>query len=172
MTEQPLSITGTYTASDVMSATWLSLRPSRSWRVAGVVLIPVLLWATWMEFYGPRAEAGGWMRWIIPGAALYIAFVLGILLPRKSRRVYEQRKDLQRPCSFSASDAGLLSSAEGVTGLKPWSDYLKWKESDSTLLLYMSDHMYQIIPKRFFASAADLDAFRSVVGQKIANRVE
>lgn len=171
MTEQTLNVTGTYTASDILSATWLSLRPRRSWRVAGVVLVLILLWAAWAEFYGPRAQPDGWMRWIIPGGALYFAFALGVLLPIKSRRTYEQRKDLQRPCSFTASDAGLLFSAEGVAGLKPWSDYLKWKEGDATLLLYMSDNMYQIIPKRFFTSTADLDAFRAMVSQKIANRV-
>lgn len=109
--------------------------PCACGRVAVLLLV---LWSGWMEFFGPRAEPGGWMRWIIPFAVLYLGFVGGVLLPLKSRRAFEQRKDLQRPCSFTASDAGLLFATEGTTSMKPWSDYLKWKEGDAVLLLYIT----------------------------------
>lgn len=171
MSNPASTVSGTYTPRDIMSATWVSLRPQRLVRVIGVLVLLLVLWSGWMGFFGPRAEPGGWLRWVVPAAALYFGFVGGVLLPLKSRRAFEQRKDLQRPCSFTASDAGLLFSTEGTTSMKPWSDYLKWKEGDAVLLLYMADYAYQIIPKRFFASTVDLEAFKAIVGQKIAHRV-
>ena len=40
----------------------------------------------------------------------------------------------------------------------------------SAFLLYMSDNLYQVVPKRFFASDSDLRAFRELVGKRIARR--
>jgi hypothetical protein len=65
------------------------------------------------------------------------------------------------------SEAGLHFSTEGMAGTKPWTDYLRWKEGKDVILIYMSDDLYQMMPKRFFASDADLQAFREYLSQRV-----
>lgn len=50
---------------------------------------------------------------------------------------------------------------------KPWSDYLRWKEGGKCFLLYMSDNLFQIVPKRFFHSDSDIDTFREMLTMRI-----
>ncbi|HEY4146086.1 YcxB family protein [Pinirhizobacter sp.] len=68
------------------------------------------------------------------------------------------------------TSAGVAARTEQGNSVKPWSDYLKWKEGKSVFLLYLSDHMFQIVPKRFFAAHEDIDAFRNVIRQSIGAR--
>jgi hypothetical protein len=166
-----MNISGTYTTADLISATWIHLRPRRSLGILGVVVILLSLVAVYLAFFGQYSAHPGWSRWILVAALLYLALALGLGIPYRSHRTYQQRKDLQRPCSFSPSDSGLLFSTEGASGTKPWSDYLKWKEGRDTILLYMSDNLYQMIPKRFFASEKDLEMFRELLHQKFQRHV-
>jgi len=77
---------------------------------------------------------------------------------------------LQRPCTFYAQEEGLQFSTEGISGTKAWSDYVKWKEGGSGFLIYMSDNLYQVVPKRFLGSESDVNAFRELLRSKVARR--
>ncbi len=103
------------------------------------------------------------MLLLVPVAAITVLF----WVPYKCRRAYEQRKDLHRECTFTPSDEGLSFKSVDVEGKKAWSDYLKWKEGKSVFLLYMSDNLYQLVPKRFFATGADIDAFRDTLSRRV-----
>jgi len=92
------------------------------------------------------------------------ALAFGVQVPYRGRKTYRQRKDLQRECSFLADGSRLILTTEGAVIETLWSDYLKWKEGKAGFLLYMSDNMYRPIPKRFFASEADIAKFREMVG--------
>ena len=93
--------------------------------------------------------------------------MIWFIVPYKCRRAYAQRKDLQRECTFLPSEEGLAFKSADTEGEKRWSDYLKWKEGKSVFLLYMSDNLYQLVPKRFFASEADIERFRDILTRKI-----
>jgi YcxB-like protein len=165
-----VNISGTYTANDLVSAAWVHLRPRRNLGIVGIVLVLLALLAVWLSFFGAHAESSGWAKWVLPSALLYLALAFGVGIPYKARRAYKQRKDLQRQCSFSWSNAGLYFSTEGMAGTKPWADYLKWKEGGEVILLYLSDNLYQAIPKRFFASESDLLEFREFLSQQVPRR--
>ena len=132
-------------------------------------ILPIIV-AVWLGFFGRYSGDYGWARWALPAMLLYLALSFGFGIPFKSKRAYKQRKDLQRPCSFSIGSTGLYISSEGLAGTKPWTDYLKWKEGKTLFLVYLSDNLYQVIPKRFFASESDLNAFREVLSQEIPRR--
>lgn len=165
-----MNIAGTFTTDDVAYASWVHLRPRRSLGVLGVVVMLLALVAVYLAFFGRPPESPGWSRWILVAALSCLVLMFGFGIPYISRRTYRQRKDLQRPCSFSPSDSGLCFSTEGASGIKPWTDYLKWKEGRDIFLLYLSDNLYQMIPKRFFESEDDLKAFREVIGKNIPRR--
>jgi hypothetical protein len=165
-----MTVTGTYEANDLISAAWVHLRPRPSLRWVGIVLVVLAVVAMFVNFRVAPEDAR-WVAWFLPLTFLYIVLAYGFGIPYKARRAYKQRKDLQRPISFTATESGLSFATEGSSGVKPWADFHKWKEGKSTLLLYLSDNLYQAVPKRFFASERELDAFREVVSQRIARRV-
>jgi len=160
-------IQGIFTERDLRNAAWTNLRPRRSIAIVGVVLVVLFFWALWIAFFGFRRFEPDWMRWLMLGAPAYLAWTFAVWLPRKVRKTYRQRKDLQRPCIYRPSDTGLGAETEGAAGVKPWTDYLKWKEGRSVFLLYMSDDMYQIVPKHFFSSEDDLLKFKNLLREKI-----
>jgi hypothetical protein len=77
---------------------------------------------------------------------------------------------LQRPCTFHTEEKGLRFSTEGISGTKAWSDYFKWKEGKNCFLIYMSDNMYQVIPKRFLESESEIKTFREILQRNVARR--
>ena len=83
-----------------------------------------------------------------------------LFLPPKLRRLYAQargRVDLK----YAWDDQKLfLSSAHGQAA-RPWSDFLKARESGELILLYFNDEAFEIVAKRWFADADDLGSFRS-----------
>jgi hypothetical protein len=161
-------IQGTYTPQDLWAASWSHIRPRRSLAVVGVLLAGAFVWALWAAFFGRFSAEAGWTRWVMIAVGIYLVGYFGVGIPYFTRRAFRQRKDLQRPCKFTPSESGLGFETEGAQGAKPWSDYLKWKEGKSAFLLYMSDGMYQVLPKRFFSSPDEVDAFREMVREKVA----
>lgn len=161
-------IQGTFTERDLRNAAWTNLRPRRSIAILGAVLAVLFFWALWIAFFGSRSSEPDWMRWLMLAVPVYLTWMFAVWLPGKVRKTYRQRKDLQRPCIYIPSDTGLGAETEGAAGVKPWTDYLKWKEGKSVLLLYMADDMYQIIPKHFFSSEENLVKFKNMLREKIA----
>ena len=51
----------------------------------------------------------------------------------------------------------------------PWSDLTKWREGEGLFLLYGSDLIFYVLPKRAFQDAAAVDAFRDLLSAKIAS---
>jgi len=163
-------IQGTFSPRDLKDANWSHLRPRRTLAVVGLLVVAAFCWALWFAFFGAWSADVGWLRWAMLAAGIYLIGFFAIGIPYKVRRTYRQRKDLQRPCAFLPSESGLGVETEGSRGVKPWSDYLKWKEGKSVFLLYMSDHMYQVIPKHFFSSPDEVNSFRNLLEQKVARR--
>jgi hypothetical protein len=160
-------ITGTFSPSDVKSAAWVHLRPRRSYFIVGVVLLAAFLWAGWVSFFGEGRPAGNWGRWVIPAVIAYFALIFGVWSPYQITRNFKQRKDLQREVSFGLSDSGIEMATTDFHGVKSWGDYLRWKEGKKVFLLYLSDNMYQVVPKRFFPSEAEISDFRALLKRMV-----
>jgi YcxB-like protein len=162
-----LQITGTFTIEDIKSAAWVHIRPRQSFAIMGLLLVASALSVLGLAFFSGLATKSSWTFWVLVVALLYIVLFLCFGIPFNARRMYKQRKDLQRECTFSVSEEGLHFSTEGMAGTKPWTDYLRWKEGKDVILIYMSDDLYQMMPKRFFASDADMQAFREYLSQRV-----
>jgi hypothetical protein len=160
-------IKGTFTPNDLASANWVHIRPRRSLAMVGLVLIALCFWALWFSFFGPMAAMSQWPGWAILAFFGYVG-AWAAFVPYKVRRTFLQRKDLQRECVFSPSEAGLGFNSLDAEVLKPWSDYLKWKEGKGAFLLYLSDSMYQLVPKRFFDSEAEVISFRETLKANVS----
>ena len=164
--EAPM-IKGTYTADDLVSAQWLHVRPRRSLRVVGIVLAAVFCLAAVAMFLGPFASDLPWAKWLYLASLAYFPILFAVVIPYRTRRSFRQRKDLHRESSFCASEDGVHVQSGDIQGLKPWSDYLKWKEGDKAFLLFMSDNMYQVVPKRFFDPESEVGGFRALLEKHV-----
>jgi len=162
-----IMIEGTFTERDLRAAGWTNLRPRRWLAIVGVLIVAAFCWTLWLAFFGPGFHEPIWIRWAMLAVAVYLPAYFLIGFPLRVRRTYRQRKDLQRPCKYLPSEAGLGFETEGAQGTKSWGDFVKWKEGRSVFLLYISDQMFQVVPKHFFPSADEVDAFRNLVTAKV-----
>ncbi|WP_445145238.1 YcxB family protein [Dyella sp. Tek66A03] len=162
-----MELRGRIAVEDLMAAQWVHVRPRRSLAVIGILLLGLVVFAMATSFLVRRQSLTDPTTWILPGILAYLAFTAFVWVPRKVRRSYSQRKDFQHEISMMVTSAGVAARTEQGNSVKPWSDYLKWKEGKSVFLLYLSDQLFQIVPKRFFATHEDIDAFRNIIRQSI-----
>jgi hypothetical protein len=109
--------------------------------------------------------------------ALILAFGIGIgilsqrfAIPFRARRIYRQQKNLQRPYQLSWDDANVRTASAEGSAATPWNDFLKWREGKYTFLLYRSDMLFQMFPKRAFHDQTQIDEFRRLAQQHISAR--
>lgn len=103
-----------------------------------------------------------------PGLALMGGAIGGVIgefiqsrffLTPKLRQLYGQIKGIG-DVTYTWDDERLYFTYENGQGSRAWSDFLKARENEELMLLYVNDAMYELVAKRWFATAADLDAFR------------
>ena len=92
-----------------------------------------------------------------------------ILLPRRSRRIFGQQRSLHAPFRIEFSDRGVASQSETITGNHPWDHYVKWKEDEDYYLLYLSDIMFLIIPKRFLDGPTASHDLQDILQRKLGH---
>lgn len=81
----------------------------------------------------------------IIGIPFLIVYTLG---GRAARRTFNEQKTLQKPLHFSWSESGVhLWSDFGEARLQ-WSDFPKARQDRHCILLYESQRLYRIVPKR------------------------
>jgi hypothetical protein len=85
------------------------------------------------------------------GMITYLVWVAPILAVRRMGA-----RDQEQTFKFSEESATF-----------PWKDWVQVRESGRFFFLYPSPRAMHILPKRAFASTADLDAFRELVTRKL-----
>jgi len=162
-----MELKGRIAVDDLMAASRVHARPRRSFAVLGILLLGLAVFVVADSFLRHGQSLTDPMLWILPGSLAYLAFMAFVWAPKRVRQSYRQRKDFQHEISMLITSAGIETRTEQGHVVKPWSDYLKWKEGNSIFLLYLSDHLFQMIPKHFFAANEDIDAFRDIVKQSV-----
>lgn len=82
-----------------------------------------------------------------------------IYLPARLRRLYAQVKG-RVDVSYSWNDELLFVTSERGNGQRAWNDFLKARENVDVILLYVNDALFEIVSKRWFRDAGDLQDFR------------
>lgn len=82
-------------------------------------------------------------------------------MPWNTRRVFLQQKTLHVEHQIMISSEMIETNSEyGVTRM-PLSDFCKYKVGKNLILLYQSEALFHIFPRRFFTSEKDFKAFLS-----------
>jgi hypothetical protein len=149
------SISFQYLPEDFLAAWRLQLKHNsfvRVCRFAPLLLLVVTGLGVWTEFRDHGLLVG--LFSILPMGILS-GLLVGlnilsdrVLLPRRAERFLAQQKSIQGDISIGWDDEGLAFIATAAQSRTAWGDYFKWLENDAVLVLFQSENMLNILPKR------------------------
>ncbi len=86
---------------------------------------------------------------------------------RRVRRLYDQQKGLREQFTADFSVEGVHTRTATGESRQPWDYFHKWISADDMVLLFESDALMQILPRRAFATQADYDALRDLLTRRL-----
>ncbi len=101
---------------------------------------------------------GYWL--VIAPAALYF----------DAARAYGGNEALHQPLRFNFSADGVSVSGSAANAHQSWSVYWRVRETRRAFHLYTAGSVTQLVPKRCFASAEDVQRFREVVRTALGDK--
>jgi len=147
-----VSLKGKYELADLQAAQDLHARTGKFMQWTFAILLGVL---------GLFVVAGvvfalmNRISWLV---VIYPAFILGFLAlyrywlrPYQIKRAYTQHKELSSPFEMDLTDEGYGIKNDYGSGKIPWKDFLKWKVDKKIILLYRTDNMFNMVPRRLLA---------------------
>ena len=168
-----MKLTGQYLETDYLNAQLLHLKPGKFDRIMYYVLFIIMildvilgLYFLYLYVIGEyHAELGSILPiFILPvGLPLFWLLFRYVLLPYQTRKIFAQQKELQPPFEMEFTDDNLVLSYEFGNAIRPWKNFIKWKENEKLLLLYLSDIMFVMIPKRFLTDPQQLEMIKSYI---------
>ncbi|QXT34755.1 YcxB family protein [Sphingomonas sanguinis] len=145
--------------SDLIAANrayfWASLRTRRmlrSYAVGGFIFGLMSVGFAWNEPAGAKVIAflGGVLLWtFFLGIFLSINYVL---LPRRTRRIFAQQKNLHNEVALQWGDGGVSFQSEKGSSKFAWSDFIRIAENRNAIILLQSDALFNFIPKRVLSA--------------------
>jgi hypothetical protein len=90
-----------------------------------------------------------------------------IILPKETRQAFAQRKELGLPFEIEFTENEMTFSNEFGHHVKPLEDFVKWREDSELIMLYRADNLCDILPKRMFADAQQIDTLKAYLKNKV-----
>jgi len=144
---------------------WQFVRSRRGMiRIAVSCLRATALFALVMLLVGKGKSVTSFILFFALASPLVVmacsAAVIFLLGKRLARKALDQQKTLQMPYRVSWTDQGILIESEYSDTRMQWGNFWKLRQDQNLILLYESDRLYRLIPKRCFTAAqlADFQA--------------
>lgn len=145
-------------------AAWIHIRPRPTFAIVGITLVVLCLFVVLFALYKFLVTGQGLAAVLGVGASLaYFGVYFFILLPRRVDRLYGQQKLLHNEFTFDVSDENLVSRSILGESKFDWSMFHKWKSGEDIVLLYQSDVLFHVFPRRSFPSFADFESFQEIL---------
>lgn len=151
---------------DYLAASYLNLRPRPLFATLGALLLLLGVWAAARDL---SRAGGGRDALIILAAFAYLGASFFVYLPLKIRRIYRQQRSLQVASELDFGGQGITVTSEMGLARLAWDDFVKWKENRRLIVLYTSDVMMHIYPRRCFTDEG-WAAFRQTVAAHVKKR--
>jgi hypothetical protein len=87
------------------------------------------------------------------GGLLLLYVVTYALIPRRAGRLFRQQTGFHRPLTFSWSDDGMAQTSAHGTGTYAWRDLHRWTAGRDSIMPYVTDQLYFVIPRRVLSDA-------------------
>ncbi|HVG90941.1 MAG TPA: YcxB family protein [Alphaproteobacteria bacterium] len=101
------------------------------------------------------------------GASIFLLLLHLVIPSLMFARVYRRNSRLFGMRTVTVNDTGIVSDHQLGHTESAWNMYEKFRETQNLFLLYQSADIVGIVPKRAFASPADLEQFRTLIASKI-----
>jgi len=144
-----VTLNGKFELADLKAAQNLHAMPGRRTWVGIIILmglfVLLMLGAIVLAFTGSMS----W--WLVAYPIFIVGFVAlywFVLRPAQITRVYKQHKELSSSFEMELTDEGYGIKNSYGTGKIPWKDFAKWKADKNIILLYRTDNMFNMVPKR------------------------
>jgi len=146
---------------------------------AGWALVAALLVAHWLvarrrlEVPADSGAAASMLGLLLPTLISMGIFViiglLGVWLTDASaRRIWDADVTQHRPKLMVVGDGGITVADAVSRQEENWAAFVRHRETANLLLLYVARSRFYIVPKRAFADAATVDAFRDMIRSRIS----
>jgi hypothetical protein len=157
------------TEDDFIAAMQLhALRAPRLWVIVGVVVVLLLL-----ADYNFYAGSGVHSYVLLALGAVYV-FVLLIVVPYlivpwRAGKQFRQMAASRDSFEIVWDDDAMTITAANWMQKSGWRDFVRSRENEKLILLYISDYSFRIVPKRAFARSV-LDDFLGLVRAKVGRK--
>jgi YcxB-like protein len=150
------------TPEDYIKALYLNMRPSPWLKYVGIAALAFCLVMLVSAAFSSNRYIGGF-RTFVPmlGIGLFYVFILFYSIPRNARRIFSQQKTLQVEYKTVISPEVIETTSENGSMRMNLSDFHKYKVSKDLVLLYQSQAIFHMFPRRFFATEEDFELFIS-----------
>ena len=164
-------ISGTIQLTDFLSAQRLHRKPSKKIRVVYFVLF---------SFSVIAGSISLWLHHFVLGSAFLGAAIGGVIgesavrylyVPWWARRIYRQQKNLHESFKYWWDIEQLSGESKSGRGQRPWKHYTKWKENEDVFLVYHSDVLFEMVPKKWFKEPNQLNNFREHLQKYIVTKL-
>jgi hypothetical protein len=136
------------TPQDYVNAQYLSMRPRPFFKWCGIFLIALtVLMCVVSLFIFPLH----WSAFFIALVGVYLMVCYAFLLPHHARKIFNQQKTLQQPYDMEITAEGVSSSGSHGSINMEWKDFHKYKMGKDLILVYQSDVLFHMFPKRWFS---------------------
>lgn len=159
-----VQVQGRVSWSEYLRAQYLHLRPRPLLErvglgivVVGISVVAVVLWRAL------RGSPPSHFPYLLVTSLVYLALYFLVFVPWRARALFRRQKVLDGPFRILADSSGLAISSEIGEIRMPWAALRKWKESQRLFLIYHSDSLFHLVPKRLFTTSEQLDAFRGLL---------
>lgn len=80
-------------------------------------------------------------------------------------RAWKRTVQMQLPINLSIAETGIDFKIEGLQAFRQWQHYTGFRETKEMFLLYYSESLYHILPKRVFSSIDQMNQFRNLLNE-------
>ena len=121
---------------------------------AGIVALGAI------QFALPGEHQAAWTVMAFGASIFIVGAIARSLLVARLRNTWNQIE----PVEMVIDSQGLKAKSANASGNERWERFVKVREGPRHFLLYRSQDLYTIIPKRGFADEGAMEAFRKMVG--------
>lgn len=141
---------------------WLRHRSSIRWIIGICVGIMGLGLGVALYVYTEH-----WSGIFLIALSIFLLLVQLVIPSLVFARVYRRNSRMFGMRTVTISDAGIVADHQLGHTESTWNMYEKFHETPRLFLLYQSADLIGIVPKRTFASPADLQQFRTLIASKL-----
>ena len=153
---------GKFTVMDVVRGSWPATRKSiLVLTIIGLILILESV------FLGLRGERGPWNNWYLFLLGIFLVVYWWPFIFYRARKQIKKSPNLQGTLQYDFDEDGYRMTASHSNSDVKWGAIAKWKEGKHAFIIWANVNFGSLIPKRFFQSAADVDAVRTLLQTKV-----